>query len=80
MNSTRTWEQPLSPDDQSLLEAMGPRLRRRLSEGGLTRDEMRQLVAAIRRKPHLGEAMLELLLTEADGQAPGLGLFNLRWD
>lgn len=71
--------QPLSPEDQALLATIRPRLQQRLMQGGLNAEEMRRLVQGLRRRPELGEPLLNML-QEAAEQVPGAAIINLRWD
>lgn len=70
---------PLSPEDQALLATIRPRLQQRVMQGGLSAEEMRRLVQGLRRRPALGEPLLNML-QEAAELVPGSGIINLHWD
>ena len=80
MEETHPNTTPLSEAELNLLASVRPRLHQRLIEGGLTAEEMRRLMQALRQNPQLGAALLDMLQEEVQGLDLGSGGLNLRWD
>lgn len=72
--------QPLSHQDQALLLILRPTIHRRVIAGGLSAEDLRQLLSSFQTHPQLMASLLDILLEEADVYASLSGGYDLRWD
>lgn len=80
MEISRPGSQPLSPEQQRLFESAREQLHHRALNGGLTSDDIRRIVAAVRTHPEISYEVVQLVLQEAEalhGADPALRLLNL---
>ena len=76
----RPGAKPLTPEQQQLLERARADLHQRALNGGLSSDDVQRIVAAMKAKPEVSYAVIQLLVAEAatlQGAGPGIRLLNL---
>lgn len=71
---------PLSQAEQALLETFRTRLHERVSSVGLTVDDVRHLLKAMRSHPEASVEVIRIMREEASTLMPGQSLFSFDWD
>jgi hypothetical protein len=71
---------PVTPQEQALLELFRQRLHERVITGGLSVDDVRRIVAAIRSHPHASVELMRAIGEEARQQLPGGQLISFEWE
>jgi hypothetical protein len=81
MDVNRPPSRPLTPEEQAAMESFRERIHGLALRGGLTAQNVRSMVQAMRTHPDVGPDILQVLLDELHllhEEAPGLQPFDLR--
>ncbi len=80
MEINRPGAQPLTPEQQQAFERAKAEVHRRALSGGLSGDDVQQIVRAMKAHPEVSYEVIQLLMQEVaslQGADPGIRLLNL---
>ena len=80
MEINRPGAQPLTPEQQKAFERAKQEVHRRALHGGLSSDDVQQIVNAMKAHPEVSYEVIQLLMEEVatlQGAGPGVRLLNL---
>ena len=80
MEINRPGAKPLTPEQQQAFERAKAEVHRRALHGGLSSDDVQQIVSAMKAHPEVSYEVIQLLMQEVaslQGADPGIRLLNL---
>jgi hypothetical protein len=80
MEINRPDRQPLTPEEQALLQEFRQKLNQRVLSVGLTSDDVRHIVEGLRRHPNASLEVIEVVVKEARALVPGRRVLTFDWE